>query len=179
MRDFYVEKYMISGIPFENSRYCEGRSYVVPDAPTDLAIINISGPYPEGGNTARKRECHEMVHVVSGFGSLAIRGAAMEELHAGDVVHVPPGTEFSWDGHMQIAMACTPPFDPEQYEVLNWSGLKRLTEEYFPEDVEFVCEQDFDDALGSVYGMLVEYGEDPETVLQQYGVIEDDGNGDE
>jgi hypothetical protein len=33
-------------------------------------------------------------------------------------------------------------------------------------------EMDFDDALGFIYGQLMEIGEDPDTVLQEFGVTE-------
>lgn len=51
-------------------------------------------------------------------------------------------------------------------------GLAKLIEQYFPEDKEFIMDMDFNDALGFVYGQLLEAGEDPEILLQQFGVTE-------
>jgi hypothetical protein len=47
-----------------------------------------------------------------------------------------------------------------------------LVEQYFPKDKAFIMEMDFDDALGFIYGQLMEIGEDPDTVLQEFGVTE-------
>lgn len=62
-----------------------------------------------------------------------------------------------------------PPSNPEQEREM---GLARLVEQYFPEDAEFVVDMDFDDALGFVYGQLLEQGEDPDEVLHDFGVTE-------
>ena len=51
-------------------------------------------------------------------------------------------------------------------------GLANLVEVYFPEDKAFVSDMDFDDALGFVYGQLLEVGEDPLLVLHEFGVTE-------
>ena len=106
----------LSSNDFENSPTCRGLAFVSDDAPIDMAIIEISGRYPEVGQ-AVNHECHEMVTVVSGAGSVTVAGV-LYELAAGDVVHVPPETPFVWDGNMTITMACTPPFSGEQYEII-------------------------------------------------------------
>ena len=165
----------LTGIPFENSEVCRGRSYVGSDAPSDLAIIDISGRYPSGGDYAINHESYEMVHVVKGFGSVAIRGAEITELHAGDVVTVPPKTEFAWDGHMQIAMTCTPPFDPEQYEIRNWTALTELVSECMPEDINFILKADFETALDYVNKHLRERYEDSDKILHTFGLKERGG----
>lgn len=102
---------------FQNSDTCHGKAYVAKGAPSDMAIITITGRYPKAGSWARNRECHEVVVVVSGVGRVAIDGA-WHELKAGDGVTIPPGAPFAWDGDMTIAMSCTPPFNPEQYEII-------------------------------------------------------------
>lgn len=51
-------------------------------------------------------------------------------------------------------------------------GLADLMEAYFPEDKAFVLDMDFEDALGFVYGQLLETGEDPAVVLHEFGVTE-------
>lgn len=112
----------VTGKTFTNSRTCDGVSFTAANAPLDLAVINISGRYPDKGYWARNQECHEMVFVENGQGSMTVRGKERVELTAGDVVHIPPGREFAWDGHLRLIMACNPPFDPDQYEV-NAEGL--------------------------------------------------------
>ena len=102
----------------ENGDAYKGVSMAAEGAPVDMAIIQIEGRYPSEGEWAVNHEVHEMVHVTRGFGSVAVRGAQMQELRAGDTVHVAPGLYFAWDGHMELAMACSPPFSPGQYEVV-------------------------------------------------------------
>lgn len=105
----------LHGQPFTNSETCRGVAFT-PDAPLDMAEIVIDGPYPESG-WAKNREVHEVVRVLRGTGRLALRDAGITYLEAGDVVHVPAGQCFAWNGDMTLLMACSPPFDPEQYEV--------------------------------------------------------------
>lgn len=102
---------------FTNSEECRGVAVVPEDAPTDIAVIEITGRYPESG-WAVNLEVHEIVHITRGFGSVAIMGAELQDLCAGDIVYISPGKAFAWDGHMELVMACTPPFDPNQYEIL-------------------------------------------------------------
>ncbi|MDO4712836.1 MAG: AraC family ligand binding domain-containing protein [Candidatus Saccharibacteria bacterium] len=105
------------GEPFQNSDTCRGEAYVAKGAPSDMAIITITGRYPEAGSWALNRECYEFVVVARGVGRVAIDGA-WHGLKPGDGVSIPPGTLFAWDGDMTIAMPCTPPFNPEQYEII-------------------------------------------------------------
>lgn len=108
----------LEGTPFTNSDTCHGVAFASDTSPTDIAIIEINGRYPQEGSWAKNRESHEIVTVIEGLGSLSIRGARSEELRVGDVVHIAPGQEFAWDGRMRLAMACSPPFNPQQYEII-------------------------------------------------------------
>lgn len=99
---------------FKNSAACKGVSYTAEPAPVDMAVIDITGRYPDRG-WAVNRVVHEIVYVQRGVGSLAIKGSEVMNLQEGLVVSVAPGERFAWDGDMIIVMACSPPFDPEQY----------------------------------------------------------------
>lgn len=61
------------------------------------------------------------------------------------------------------------PTNPERDRL---ATLAAVVEEYFPEDKEFVTGLDFEEALGFVYGQLLEQGEDPDVVLVEAGVVE-------
>ena len=52
------------------------------------------------------------------------------------------------------------------------TALRRLIEQYLPEDVEFLGDMDDEDKLGYVYGQLLEQGEDPDEILREFGVTE-------
>lgn len=106
----------VSGKKFTNSTTCFGESFTSVDAPLDLAEIAITGRYPESG-WACNHECHEMVRILSGSGSLILRDSGTTELRDGDVVHVPAETWFAWSGTMTIIMACSPAFALDQYEI--------------------------------------------------------------
>lgn len=61
------------------------------------------------------------------------------------------------------------PVNPENNE--SQRGLKELMDAYFPEEWEFVEGLHFEEALGYVYGVLLELGEDPDEVLNEFGII--------
>ena len=59
------------------------------------------------------------------------------------------------------------------------NALKKVIEEYFPEDQEYFAGYEFfDDRLGAVYGQLLEYGESAERILGEAGILEEE-KGDE
>lgn len=51
-------------------------------------------------------------------------------------------------------------------------SLANLIEQYFPNDKEFILGLDFEEALGFVYGQLLDVNEDPDVILMDCGVIE-------
>lgn len=65
------------GEPFQNSDTCRGEAYFTEGAPSDMAIIIITGRYPEAGSWALNRECYEFVVVARGAGRVAIDGDGM------------------------------------------------------------------------------------------------------
>ena len=115
----------LEGIPFQNSETCKGVAYSTEGAPIDFAEITITGTYPEEG-WAVNRDAHEMVRVHRGAGSLALKETGEIQLLQGDVVHVPPQTAFAWnvrDDEMILHMSCSPPFSPEQYEIIEEENI--------------------------------------------------------
>ncbi len=61
----------------------------------------------------------------------------------------------------------------EDHDLERMVRLNRLLETHFPDDIEFIMGMDEQDALGFVYGQLLELGEDPDEVLEQHGITED------
>ena len=106
----------LNGVEFRNSESCEGTTFIDPAANIDIAVIKITGRYPESG-WAVNRMVHELVYVKQGVGSLTVRGTGETQLSEGSVVSVAPGERFVWDGNMTIIMACNPPFNPDQYDI--------------------------------------------------------------
>jgi hypothetical protein len=52
------------------------------------------------------------------------------------------------------------------------ANLDKIVESYFPDDTEFYAGFDDDDLLGALYGALLEAGQDPDGVFQQYNLTE-------
>ncbi len=53
------------------------------------------------------------------------------------------------------------------------AALLRFIEQYFPEDTDFLADMDEEDKLGYIYGQLLEAGQDPDEILQEFGVTEE------
>jgi hypothetical protein len=106
----------LEGSHFQNSPRCEGVAYSDESASVDMAIIDISGRYPEHG-WAVNEIVHEMVYVSRGMGRLAVKGMETISLNEGDVVSIASGKRFAWDGEMTLVMVCNPPFTSSQYKM--------------------------------------------------------------
>lgn len=52
------------------------------------------------------------------------------------------------------------------------AALGCIIAEYFPEDAELFAAMDAQDMLGTVYGQLLVMGEDPDEILEAFGVTE-------
>ncbi len=52
------------------------------------------------------------------------------------------------------------------------AALGYVIAEYFPEDAELFADMDAQDMLGNVYGQLLVIGEDPDKILEAFGVTE-------
>ena len=52
-------------------------------------------------------------------------------------------------------------------------GCGGVIENYFPEDMEFYLGlEDVEDLVGTLYGALLEIGEDPDEILAEFGILE-------
>ena len=53
-------------------------------------------------------------------------------------------------------------------------AIDRLVNTYFPDDIQFILEQlkDEEDVISFLYEQLLEIGEDPDEVLEKYGITE-------
>jgi quercetin dioxygenase-like cupin family protein len=100
----------------KNSDICTVIEYPSGNQDLDFAIVNISGKYPEKGY-AKNLISSEVVYVQSGEGQVTVDGQ-VQELQAGDVVHIEPHEQFVWEGNLQLFIACHPAFTPEQHEVV-------------------------------------------------------------
>ncbi|HRJ06619.1 MAG TPA: hypothetical protein PK096_02990 [Candidatus Saccharibacteria bacterium] len=72
----------------------------------------------------------------------------------------------------EFPSSSTPEFEREK-------ALRQVIEQYLPEDAEFLADMDEEDQLGYIYGQLLEMGEDPDVILQEFGITEKDEDEDE
>lgn len=105
----------LQGTAFTNSDSCKGNTFSI-DAPLNMADVTVNGRYPEKG-WARNRVSHGIVRVLRGKGELFARDGGKTRVVEGDVVYAPPGEWFVWSGYMRLLIACSPPFNSEQYEI--------------------------------------------------------------
>jgi len=80
----------------------------------DLAVAEISGKYPEDG-WARNREVDMTYYVIGGGGKFYFEEESYD-LHKGDLVMVEKGKWYRVEGNLEIVMASSPAWSPEQYE---------------------------------------------------------------
>jgi quercetin dioxygenase-like cupin family protein len=98
---------------FKNGAACVVWEYPLYDADINLAVVNITGRYPEEGRVANQT-CKEVAYVVEGKIKLNLEGEELF-LQKGDAVLIEPGERFYWEGDATLVMPCTPPWTPEQY----------------------------------------------------------------
>ena len=171
----------VQGIPFRNSETCEGVAYVADGAPLDYSQIIVSGRYPETG-WAMNEKSHEIVTLQRGVGRLVLAKAGPIELRS-KPVHVPAGEWFAWEGDMTIGMACSPPFNKDQYKVIEINAddeillrVHQVLDQYFPEDRLFVelDGMDENEILGFLKGQLILTDIDPDEVFRDFGITEEE-----
>ena len=86
--------------------------YPTKDSDINLAIIEINGRYPK---TARvmNQKCKELAHVFEGKGKIFVNDNQID-LEENDQILIEPGEKYYWQGHLKLAIACTPTWYPEQ-----------------------------------------------------------------
>ena len=103
-------------IKHTNSPQCVVYEYPMQNSAMNIAVTEITGRYPEQGY-ALNHECCEMGYVVKGSGRL-VTEAQKVELGVGDVVYIPRGERFYWEGTMTVVLPCSPAWHPAQHEIL-------------------------------------------------------------
>lgn len=97
-----------------NSPNCIVHEYPMQNREMNIGVAEIAHRYPDQGY-ALNRECSEMGYIVEGFGKL-VTEKAEAPLAPGDVVYIPPGEKFYWEGNLTMVISATPAWHPEQHE---------------------------------------------------------------
>lgn len=104
-----------TGMQFRNSDACYGEAFADEGAPLDMAVIEITGRYPDAGYIYND-EAHEMVYVSRGQGYFKQKGGKWQKLDIGDVVYFAPGERIAWKSEgMTIIVPCSPQFKPAKH----------------------------------------------------------------
>lgn len=110
-----------SAVKHENSSNCIVYEYPMKNGEMSIGVAEITHRYPDEGY-AMNHKCSEMGYVLKGSGKLVTETAEVN-LKAGDVVYVPPGEKFYWEGTLTVILSATPAWHPQQHET-NLSGDK-------------------------------------------------------
>ena len=97
-----------------NSDACLAIEYPLGEPDINGAVIKLNGRYPEKG-WCMNRKCKELAYVIKGKGIIHASDKE-QEISEGDLIFIPPGEKFYWEGEMKMFMPCTPAWTPEQYE---------------------------------------------------------------
>ncbi len=101
----------------KNSDICTVTEYPIDDDTINLAVIKITGRYPDTGY-AINQKCKELVYVQHGSGKVVVNGKEFL-INAGDVVLIEAGEKFFWDGDMILFISCSPAFTIEQHHIVD------------------------------------------------------------
>lgn len=101
---------------FKNGDTCIADEYPIHDPDINIALIKITGRYPENGYTTNEL-CKEIAYVVEGEGRVVVEGKEIE-IKNGDVVFLEPREKFYWEGNLTMVMSCTPAWTLEQHKII-------------------------------------------------------------
>lgn len=99
----------------ENSPTCAVFEYVTKSSEMSLAVAEMTGRYPVDGY-AINHACIEMGYVLKGQGKLVTETQSVH-LGVGDVVLIPRGEKYYWDGTLTVLLPTSPAWYPKQHEV--------------------------------------------------------------
>lgn len=98
-----------------NSPNCTVYEYPMKNAEMNIGVAQIRRRYPDEGY-AVNHKCSEMGYILKGSGKL-VTDIGQVNLSVGDVVYIPYGEKFYWEGNMTIILSATPAWYPQQHEI--------------------------------------------------------------
>ena len=103
-----------SAITHANSSNCKVYEYSMKNSEMSIGVAEISNRYPNEGY-AINHKCSEMGYILKGSGKLVTETNEVD-LSCGDVVYIPRGEQFYWEGNITVVLPTTPAWYPEQHE---------------------------------------------------------------
>lgn len=77
------------------------------------ALATITGRYPQTGY-AQNQISDEIAYILDGSGIITTPDKH-ESFSVGDVIFIPHGDNFAWEGNFTMFMATTPKYNPSQH----------------------------------------------------------------
>ena len=102
-----------SAVKHANSN-CIVYEYPTLNPELSIAVAEISHRYPDQG-FASNHDCSEMGYVVKGSGKLFTESTKVA-LSVGDIVHIPSGEKFYWEGNITVVFTATPAWSFDQHK---------------------------------------------------------------
>jgi len=100
----------------ENSAHCTVYEYPMKNSEMSIGVAEITDRYPDQGY-AMNEKCDEMGYILKGSGKLVTEKESVT-LSVGDVVYIPHGEKFYWEGNMTVILPTSPAWYPEQHVIL-------------------------------------------------------------
>lgn len=101
---------------------CVVHEYITKHAAINMAVVDIQGRYPDAGCVIN-HACTEMGYVVKGTGWL-VTESHTAPLAEGDVILIPQGEKYHWEGRLTVVLAVAPAWYPAQHEHLPQLDLR-------------------------------------------------------
>ena len=97
-----------------NSPNCIVYEYPMKNSEMNIGVAEITCRYPDEGY-AINHKCSEMGYILKGSGRLVTETGEVQ-LSVGDVVYVPHGEKYYWEGNITVILPATPAWYPQQHE---------------------------------------------------------------
>jgi mannose-6-phosphate isomerase-like protein (cupin superfamily) len=102
-----------SAVKHANSPNCTVYEYPMKNGEMNIGVAEIINRYPDEGY-ALNHQCSEMGYIVKGSGRLVTETGEVY-LGVGDVVYIPRGEKYFWEGNLTVILPATPAWHPEQH----------------------------------------------------------------
>jgi len=97
-----------------NSSNCIVYEYPMKNTEMNIGVAEITNRYPDEGY-AINRICCEMGYILKGSGKLVTETNEVD-LSVGDVIYIPHGEKYYWEGTMTVILPAAPAWYSEQHE---------------------------------------------------------------
>jgi mannose-6-phosphate isomerase-like protein (cupin superfamily) len=104
-----------------NSPNCTAYEYPMKNSEINIGVVEIKHRYPDEGY-AMNHKCTEMGYVLKGSGRLVTETHEVM-LSSGDVILIPHGEKYYWEGDLTIVVSATPAWYPAQHAVIPLQSL--------------------------------------------------------